>query len=98
MEQQKFLELLNEDLESEYRSIVQYIQDVNSIKGAEYQNAVEEMRSHLSQELEEEQLERYRKRVSQANDPGLPDTAEALAPLLRQTQDHVHELRSALDG
>lgn len=132
----EFLELLNGDLESEYRSIIQYIQHVNSIKGAEYQGIVEELRKHLSQELEHalvlaeqidflggtpstevatcpattdpakalkqdlnlesEQLERYRKRVEQANELGLPDTAEALAPLLMQTQDHVKDLRSAL--
>jgi bacterioferritin len=27
---------------------------------------------------------------------GLPDVAEALRPLLEQTQDHVRDLRSAL--
>ena len=46
--------------------------------------------------LEEVQLRRYRERVDQATELGLPDTAEALAPLLKQTQDHVHDLRSAL--
>ena len=137
MSKNEFLKLLNDDLESEYRSIVQYVQHVNSIKGAKYQNIIEEMRTHLNQELhhalvlaeqidflggtpstnvpefpavegprealmqdlnlEERQLERYRKRVEQANDLGLPDMAEALAPLLKQTQDHVHDLRTALD-
>jgi bacterioferritin len=136
MSKVEFLELLNGDLESEYRSIVQYIQHVNSIKGAEYQSIIEELRKHLSQELEHalvlaeqidflggtpstdvatcpattdpakalkqdlnlesKQLERYRQRVEQANELGLPDTAEALAPLLMQTQDHVKDLRSAL--
>jgi bacterioferritin len=136
MNRQKFLKLLNEDLESEYRSIIQYIQHVNSISGAKYQNVIDEMRTHLNQELdhalvlakqidflggtpstsvadfapieeaedalkedlnlEERQLSRYRQRVEQANELGLPDLAEALAPLLKETQDHVHELRTAL--
>ena len=47
-------------------------------------------------ELERTQLERYRERIEQAIELGLPDVAEALAPVLRQTQDHYHELRSAL--
>jgi len=48
-------------------------------------------------ELETEQLERYRKRVEQASDAGLPDVAEALRPLLTQTQEHVRDLQTALD-
>lgn len=47
--------------------------------------------------LEEAQLQRYRERVVAANDAGLPDVAEALRPLLEQTQDHVRDLRGALD-
>jgi bacterioferritin len=46
--------------------------------------------------LEEEQLEGYRERVEQAEEAGLPDVAEALRPLLEQTQDHVRDLRSVL--
>jgi bacterioferritin len=138
MNKTEFLKLLNEDLESEYRSIVQYIQHVSSIKGARYQNIVDEMRTHLNQELdhalilaqqidflggtpstnvadfpaiedadkalrqdlnlEQRQLERYRERVKQAGELGLPDLAEALAPLLRETQDHVQDLRTAINA
>lgn len=47
-------------------------------------------------ELEERQLDRYRQRVQEATELGLPDVAEALRPLLEQTQDHVVELRDAL--
>jgi bacterioferritin len=47
-------------------------------------------------DLEERQLQRYRDRVAQASDLGLPDVAEALRPLLAQTQDHVIDLRDAL--
>jgi len=37
-----------------------------------------------------------RERFEQAQDIGLPDVAEALRPVLEQTQDHVRDLRSAL--
>jgi bacterioferritin len=47
-------------------------------------------------ELERTQLERYRERIEQAIELGLPDVAEALAPVLRETQDHFRELRSVL--
>ncbi|WP_061292359.1 ferritin-like domain-containing protein [Herbidospora cretacea] len=136
MDKQAFIALLNEDLESEYRSIVQYTQHAATIKGAQYQPIVEEMRAHLTQELEhasalaqqidflggvpsvrvpsipdtpdsaaalqldleleETQLVRYRERVEQAIELGLPDVAEALRPLLQQTQDHVMDLQGAL--
>ena len=46
--------------------------------------------------LEERQLQRYRDRVAEAQEVGLPDVAEALRPLLEQTQDHVIVLRDAL--
>ncbi|GAA3799372.1 hypothetical protein GCM10022226_18450 [Sphaerisporangium flaviroseum] len=136
MDQQSFIALLNEDLESEYRSIVQYTQHTATIKGPEYQSIIEELGAHLHQELahattlagqiaflggvpsvsvpeipsvpdgaaalqldldlEEAQLQRYRERVSQAIELGLPDVAEALRPLLQQTQDHVMDLQGAL--
>ena len=47
-------------------------------------------------ELETGQLERYRQRVEQAAALGLPDVAEALRPLLTQTQEHVRDLKAAL--
>lgn len=47
-------------------------------------------------EREERQLAAYRERFAQAEDLGLPDVAEALRPLLEQTQDHVRDLRGAL--
>jgi bacterioferritin len=50
----------------------------------------------LDLELEEQQLDRYRTRVEEATDAGLPDVAEALRPVLEQTQDHVRDLRGAL--
>jgi bacterioferritin len=136
METTEFVERLNADLGTEFQSIVQYVQHVATIKGAEYRSIVEELGNHLAQELEhakilakqidflggtptvqvpsardcpdgaaalqadleleERQLQRYRDRVSEAGTLGLPDVAEALRPLLEQTQDHVIELRDAL--
>jgi bacterioferritin len=132
----ELIERLNEDLQTEYQSIVLYVQHAATIKGAEYQAIVEELGKHLGQELEhaqilatqidflggtptvevppvpnhpdgasalqadleleENQLDRYRARYKEANDLGLPDVAEALRPLLQQTQDHVNDLRDAL--
>jgi bacterioferritin len=50
----------------------------------------------LDLELEERQLAAYRERFEQAEELRLPDVAEALRPLLEQTQDHVRDLRGAL--
>ena len=47
-------------------------------------------------QLEIDQLDRYRQRVEQASQLGLPDVAEALRPLLTETQEHVRDLQSAL--
>jgi len=136
MDKDKLIALLNEDLELEFRSIVQYTQHLATVKGVEFQPAAEMIRPHLKQELEhatvlaeqidflggvpttrvpdvpsepdskeafvldlgleERQLEGYRERFEQAEQLGLPDVAEALRPLLEQTQDHVRELRGVL--
>ena len=47
-------------------------------------------------DLETKQLQRYRERVQQATDMGLPDVAEAVRPLLTETQEHVRDLQAAL--
>ncbi|MDQ6796588.1 MAG: ferritin-like domain-containing protein [Actinomycetota bacterium] len=52
MDKTKLLELLNGDLELEYRSIVQYIQHIATAKGAEFQSTIEELRAHVGQELD----------------------------------------------
>ena len=136
MSQDDLIASLNEDLELEFRSIVQYVQHIATVQGAEFQAMVDELTQHVSQEvdhalilarqisflggipstrvpepdlatdtrkalaadleLEEHQLQRYRERVEQAGDAGLPDVAEALAPVLEQTQEHVRDLRAAL--
>jgi bacterioferritin len=136
MTRDDLIEALNEDLSTEYQSIVQYNQHISTITGVEYLSLVDELTAHLTQELaharvlagqvaflggrpttvvgpvieatdalgclkadlvlEEEQLDRYRQRFTQANDLGLADVAEALRPLLEQTQEHVRDLQSAL--
>jgi bacterioferritin len=136
MDQEQFVAALNEDLQSEYRSIVQYTQHAAVIKGAEHLATIDELRRHLIQELshaqilaeqvdflggvptvqvqaataatdtraaleadlalEREQLDRYRERFTQAEDLGLADVAEALRPLLEQTQEHVRDLETIL--
>ena len=136
METKELIELLNDDLETEFQSIVQYVRHVATISGAEFTSTVDELKIHLGQELqhattlaeqvsflggepstrvpdvasatdsrgaleadlalETQQLERYRERVQQATDLGLADVAEALRPLLTQTQEHVRDLSAAL--
>ena len=136
MDKEGFVELLNADLRTEYQSIVQYVQHTAVVKGAQYLSAIDELRTHLNQELghamilaeqvdflggtptvgvpevrsasgseealrldldlEGQQLDRYRERVEQAVELGLVDVAEALRPLLQQTQDHVRDLRTML--
>jgi bacterioferritin len=135
MEIESFIEALNGDLRTEYQSIVQYISHIATVTGAEFLSTIDELKVHLTQELqhalllaeqisflggtpettvpqvdaatgrdalaadlrlEEGQLERYRKRFAEAMDLGLADVAEALRPLLEQTQEHVRDLQTVL--
>ena len=136
VETDKFVALLNEDLGTEYQSIVQYTNHIATITGPEFMGLIDELKVHLGQELshaqilaeqvsflggeptttvpaveraresrqalaadlrlETNQLERYRERFAQANELGLADVAEALRPLLEQTQEHVRDLQTAL--
>ena len=56
MELEEFVSELNAGLESEYRSIVQYVQHAAVIKGAQHLATIEELRRHLSQELSHAQV------------------------------------------
>ena len=51
MDREGFVALLNEDLETEYQSIVQYVQHIASVKGAEYLSTLDELAVHVGQEL-----------------------------------------------
>jgi bacterioferritin len=137
VDQNELVDALNDDLSTEFRSIVQYVQHIATIKGAEYLSTIAELEAHVAQELrhalvlaeqveflggvpttvvpevppsadsrealmldlelERSQLQRYRTRTEQAVDLGLPDVAEALRPLLEQTQEHVRDLQTVLD-
>jgi bacterioferritin len=135
MEIESFIEALNGDLRTEYQSIVQYISHIATVTGAEFLSTIDELKVHVTQELqhaqllaeqisflggtpattvpqveaatgrdalaadlrlEESQLERYRKRFAEAMELGLADVAEALRPLLEQTQEDVRDLQTVL--
>jgi len=133
---EQFINELNQDLQLEYKSIVLYVTQIAALKGAKYQQTVDELQVHVKQEvqhaiivaqqidflggtpsttlpefgheseaqdaletdleLESRQLKRYRERVQQADDLGLPDVSEALAPVLEETQHHLRDLQSVL--
>jgi bacterioferritin len=50
--QDEFIDALNEDLSSEYQSIVQYNLHIATITGPEYVSTLAELNIHLAQELE----------------------------------------------
>ena len=52
MDKSAFIDELNADLRTEYRSIVQYVQHIASVKGAEYLSTLDELGLHVKQELE----------------------------------------------
>ena len=52
MDKKELIERLNDDLATEFQSIVQYVQHTATIKGAEYRSIAEELGTHLAQELE----------------------------------------------
>ena len=52
----EFIDLLNEDLSTEYQSIVQYNLHIATITGAEYVSTVDELTKHLAQELSHAQV------------------------------------------
>jgi bacterioferritin len=139
MDNAEFIAALNGDLETEFQSIIQYVNHVAVLKGAEYLSIIDELKIHLTQELthatvlaeqvaflggepsikattvtpaepdadaatalradlslERDQLIRYRERFAQANELGLADVAEAIRPLLEQTQEHVRDLETVV--
>lgn len=48
----EFVERLNEDLATEYQSIVQYVTHIATMRGAEYQALADELAQHVTQELD----------------------------------------------
>lgn len=51
MDTDALIRSLNEDLELEYRSVVQYVSHIATVKGAEYQSTLDELGVHVRQEL-----------------------------------------------
>lgn len=85
MDTTKLIELLNGDLELEYRSIVQYVQHIATAKGAEFQSTIEELRAHLSQELDHatalaEQID-FLGGVPSVTVPSVPEAADTRSAL-----------------
>src|SRR5580704_13868538 len=56
MDTESFVAALNEDLETEYQSIVQYVNHVAIISGAEFLSVIDELKVHLQQELSHAQI------------------------------------------
>jgi bacterioferritin len=52
MEMESFIEALNGDLRTEYQSIVQYISHIATVTGAEFLSTIDELKVHLTQELQ----------------------------------------------
>ena len=52
MDTEAFVDNLNEDLELEFQSIVQYVQHIASVKGGEFQSILDELAVHVKQELD----------------------------------------------
>ena len=52
MDREAFVDNLNEDLETEFQSIVQYVQHIASVKGAAYLSTLDELAKHIEQELQ----------------------------------------------
>ena len=51
MDKEAFVQQLNDDLRTEYQSIVQYLQHIAVITGAEYLSTVDELKTHVGQEV-----------------------------------------------
>src|SRR3984957_20572810 len=49
---EKFIELLNEDLEREYQAIISYVVYSQVLKGAQYMNIAGELEKHAGEELQ----------------------------------------------
>ena len=53
MDQESFVSALNDDLQTEFQSIVQYVSHIATITGAEFLSTIDELKTHLVQELQQ---------------------------------------------
>ncbi len=56
MDEGAFTDLLNEDLSSEYQSIIQYNLHISTVTGPEFVSTIEELKKHLFEELNHAQV------------------------------------------
>src|ERR1700735_4098490 len=56
MDKESFIDSLNGDLRTEYQSIVQYISHIATVTGAEFLSTIDELKVHVTQELQHAQL------------------------------------------
>jgi bacterioferritin len=56
MDIESFVSALNEDLQTEYQSIIQYVNHVATISGPEFLSVIDELKVHLQQELAHAQI------------------------------------------
>lgn len=108
MDNEEFVALLNEDLQTELQSIVQYVQHIAIVSGAQYTNTVEELRKHLTQELSHattlaEQVS-FLGGVPTTDVPPVPPAADTVAALesdleleTRQLQRYRERVQHAAD-
>lgn len=85
MDTEAFVDNLNEDLELEYQSIVQYVQHIASVKGGEFQSILDELAVHVKQELDHaltlaRQID-FLGGVPSTKVPEVPSTTDARAAL-----------------
>ncbi len=56
MDRDRFIESLNEDLQTEFQSVVQYVQHTATITGPEYLSTIDELKVQFGQELRHAQI------------------------------------------
>ncbi len=76
MDKQRFVDLLNDDLATEHQSIIQYVQHTALMTGPEYLSVIDELKKHLTQELQHAQI--LAEQVAFLG--GTPSTAAAPVP------------------
>ena len=80
MEREHFIESLNEHLQTEFQSVVQYVQHTATIRGPEYLSTVDELKVHLGQELQHPQnplgADRFPWRLTYDQSPRCPRVDE----------------------
>jgi bacterioferritin len=87
MTREEFVELLNDDLSTEYQSIVQYNLHVSTISGPEYVSIVQDLKTHLTQELNHAQV--LASQVSFLG--GIPTTTVREVPNTSTSEDALKE-------